>query len=78
MILLAVGSAPPAFAGKHVTIAQLEQILHTLEGKSKMPAFQKQMKSEFANVSLLRAELNEVLFTHYHLFHTQMRILEDR
>ena len=34
MILLAVGSAPPAFAGKHVTIAQLEQILDTLKGKS--------------------------------------------
>jgi hypothetical protein len=34
MILLAMGSAPPAFEGKHVTIAQLEQILNTLEGKS--------------------------------------------
>jgi hypothetical protein len=34
LILLAVGSAPPAFAGKHVTIAQLEQILNTLKGKS--------------------------------------------
>ena len=31
---LALGSAPPAFAGKHVTIAQLEQILDTLKGKS--------------------------------------------
>jgi hypothetical protein len=24
------------------------------------------------------AELKEVVFTHYHLFHTQMRILEDK
>jgi hypothetical protein len=33
MIPLALGSAPPAFEGKHVTIAQLEQILvHELSG----------------------------------------------
>jgi hypothetical protein len=31
MILLAAGSAEPAFAGKHLTIAQLEQILGTLK-----------------------------------------------
>jgi hypothetical protein len=45
---------------------------------SKMPAFQGQTKSEIAKVPLLRAELNEVAFTHYHLFHTQTRILEDK
>ena len=44
---------------------------------SRMPVFQAQTKSEIAKVPLLRAELNEVAFTHYHLFHTQMRILED-
>ena len=45
---------------------------------SKMPVFQGQAKSQFARVLLLRAELNDVAFTHYHLFHTQMRILEDK
>lgn len=34
MILLAVGTAPPALATKHVTIAHLEQILDTLKGES--------------------------------------------
>ena len=34
MILLLVGTAPPALATKHVTIAQLEQILDTLKGES--------------------------------------------
>ena len=34
MFLLAVGSAQSAFASKHVTIAELENILDTLKGKS--------------------------------------------
>jgi hypothetical protein len=45
---------------------------------SKMPAFQEQTNSEISKVPLLRAELNEVAFTHYHVFHTQMRILEEK
>lgn len=45
---------------------------------SKMPTLQGETKSETAKVPPLRTELNEVAFIHYHLFHTQMRILEDR
>lgn len=45
---------------------------------SKMPALQGQTESTIAKVPPLRTELNDVAFTHYHLFETQMRILEDK
>jgi hypothetical protein len=45
---------------------------------SKMPALQGQTTSEIAKAPLLRAELNKMAFIHYHLFHTEARILEDK
>jgi len=44
---------------------------------SKVSAFQGQTKSEIPKVPL-RVELNEVAFTHYQVFLSQMRILEDK
>jgi hypothetical protein len=47
-------------------------------GLSRMPTIQVQTKSEITNVPLLWTELNDVAFTQYHLFHTQVRILERK